>query len=149
MSISKTLFIFLMFLLMVLVGPAQSLAQPVLTSGTETSRTGHFQLEWEYSEADAKFVLQQADNPAFRNAITIYQGPDRARTLSGQLNGTYYFRIRAEGSHWSEPIVVKVEHYELSTAFMFLGMGALVFLATASLVIRGHLKYRNSQGENE
>lgn len=119
-------------------------ARPVLNTSAATSRTGHFQLSWRYDEIETTFTLQQASTPAFDQPVTIYQGPDRARTVSGLLNGEYYYRVGTEANEWSDPVSVHVEHYELRTAFTFLGLGAIVFIATAILIIRGHLSHRSA-----
>ncbi|MFQ5471088.1 MAG: hypothetical protein ACE5EH_12465 [Gammaproteobacteria bacterium] len=115
----------------------------VLQTSDTVSRTGHFQLSWQYDGPTGIFELQQSNSDDFKNSRTIYKGPDKARTMSGLTNGNYYYRLRSSGHEWSEAIVVKVEHYELSTAFIFLGLGAIVFLATAILIVRGHIKHRN------
>ena len=117
-------------------------AQPILTASDDVSRTGHFQLNWQYKGSETMFILQQDTHPDFPNPHIIYNGPDLARTMTGMLNGEYFFRVRAENEGWSETASVKVEHYPLSTAFIFLGLGALVFLATAILIIGGHIKHR-------
>jgi hypothetical protein len=120
-------------------------AQPVITSSAKVSQTGYFQLKWK-SEESENFILQQDTTSFFNTPKTIYSGTDTARTVSGKLNGKYFYRVRIEEGDWSEPVLVTVEHYKLSTAFLFLGLGAIVFLATAVLVIRGHLKHRKEFG---
>ncbi len=122
------------------------LAQPDLTASDEVSQTGHFQLKWDYREVETVFELQQGQAPDFRNATTIYTGPEKARAMSGLLNGTYYFRVRMQDSSWSNVVKVKVEHYKLSTALLFLSLGAIVFFATATLIVRGHLMHRKTHG---
>ena len=125
---------------------APLLAQPELSASDEVSRTGYFQLKWKSGE-EGEFVLQQDTTSLFSSPKTLYNGSDTARTISGLLNGDYYYRVRTAEGEWSEPLMVTVEHYKLSTAFIFLGLGAMVFLATAILVIRGHIIHRNSHEE--
>jgi hypothetical protein len=120
-------------------------AQPELSASDEVSRTGYFQLKWKSGE-NGQFVLQQDTTSLFTSPKTLYSGPDTARTVSGLLNGEYYYRVRAAEGEWSEPLMVTVEHYKLSTAFIFLGLGAVVFLATATLIIRGHITHRKTHG---
>jgi hypothetical protein len=119
--------------------------QPVITSSTKISRTGYFQLKWKSVESGT-FILQQDKTSLFSTPRTIYSGTDTARTVSGKLNGKYFYRVRIGEGDWSEPVLVTVEHYKLSTAFMFLGLGAIVFLATTILIIRGHIKHRKEYG---
>jgi len=71
----------------------------------------------------------------------IYKGPDRATVISGQADGTRVYRVREVGEGrvypWSEPVTVTVAHHPLSRAVAFFTVGALVFLATLGLIVRG------------
>lgn len=84
--------------------------------------------------------------PDFTDSKTLYQGPDTATLVSGRKNGTYYYRVRSEkpGSDWSNAVEVKVAHHPLSRAFMFFSLGALVFVATLTMVVRGNLAHKQS-----
>lgn len=111
------------------------------------SDAGHIKLVWlpgagfQQSEY-MRFELQQARDPAFETARTIYSGPDLASFISGLPNGTYYFRVRAltennRAGKWSRPATVNVEHQSLKLAFTLFTLGAIVFLATAAMIIVG------------
>lgn len=90
------------------------------------------------------FILQEAASPEFSNASILYQGPDTATLVSGKADGTYYYRIRntTTPAEWSNITKVTVTHHPLSRAFMFFILGALVFVATLVMVIRGNRTYR-------
>lgn len=120
-------------------------ASPVLSADTEVATAGYFGLSWGLSrrpagEADgapARFELQEAAGPAFGAPRTLYTGPDRATALSGRKDGTYYYRVRADGGPWSAPVAVEVAHHSLVRAGLFFALGAAVFAATAVLILRG------------
>lgn len=111
-----------------------------LTVDTEVSDTGFYSLSW--TGADRMVTLQEATTADFSDADTIYEGVDEATVISGKLDGTYYYRIRAGEGPWGEPLEVTVRHHSLAQAFSFLALGAVVFLATAALIISGHRRHR-------
>ena len=85
--------------------------------------------------------LQEATDSEFSDATTPYRGPDRATVISGKPNGTWYYRVRAsddaQAGPWSRAVSVTVDHHSLSRALMFLSLGVIVFVATATMIIRG------------
>ena len=120
-------------------------ASPSLTGDTEIATAGFFGLSWrlprDVSADAASFELQEAASASFGDPRVPYIGPDLATTFTGRSDGTYHFRIRevtAEGqSPWSEVVTVQVQHHPLQRAVIFFALGALVFLATLALVLRG------------
>lgn len=114
-------------------------AAPVLESNTDEATAGFFRLSWEVDTTNAR--VERAPSPDFAAAKTVYEGPDRARVLSGEPDGRWHFRVAAlEAGRpvaWSEPVSVTVEHHPLSRAFWFFGIGAAVFLATLALIAHG------------
>ncbi len=121
----------------------------------EVSASGYFKLTWQWDgEISGKayhFELQQADNKNFDNAISLYTGPDFATFISGLKNGDYYYRISVSledsnfRSEWSEPLLVTIKHHPLQLAYGLFAMGAVVFLATVGIVVRGS---RSASGKN-
>ena len=97
---------------------------------------GHIKLQWK-AENNTTFELQQATTANFSNAATIYQGPDQASFISGLKDGDYFYRVRAVGRTWSKPLLIKVEHQSLTLAFTLFGVGAVVFLLTVLVVVKG------------
>ena len=127
------------------------LASPVFGQGlelaadTEVSDTGFYSLSW--AGGGRPVTLQEATIADFSDADTIYEGVDEATVVSGKLDGIYYYRIREGEGPWSETLVVTVRHHSLVQAFSFLALGAVVFLATAALIIGGHRRHRREMAE--
>ncbi len=120
-------------------------APPSLTADVEVATAGYFSLSWRLSrDASADhvdFELQESATASFDDARVVYTGPDLATTFTGRSDGTYYFRLRevdVDGrNQWSEVVTVQVKHHPLQRAVIFFALGALVFLATLALVLRG------------
>lgn len=112
-----------------------------------SSSAGHVRLVWgvpddvENLEA-IEFELQQTRDVTFEERRTIYSGPDQASFISGLPDGKYYFRVRTklngEVSSWSAHATVDVQHHSLNLAYTLLGLGAIVVIATISVVILGN-----------
>lgn len=83
------------------------------------------------------FVLEENDAGVWR---VIYQGPDRATTLSGRPDGRYEFRLKADGQFVTTPLSLTIEHHPLSRAWMFFGIGAVMFVLLLAVLIRGSRK---------
>ena len=124
-------------------GETSPLASPTLSTDTAIATAGYFRLSWSVSEPGKlpRFELQESANPDFMDPRTIYNGPDAATTFSGRADGDYYFRVRSlesgQSSAWSSVIQVQVRHHPLTRAWLFFGLGAIVFLATLALILRG------------
>ena len=121
-------------------------ASPELSADTTVATAGYFGLSWglagEAGGAPARFELQEAPDPAFAAPRTLYAGPDRATALSGRPDGTYYYRVRADGGAWSPVVAVEVAHHSLVRAGLFFALGAAVFVATVVLILRGDARER-------
>lgn len=136
------------FLLAGLAGSASG--QPIeLAAAPELSNTGHYRVSWTSPGEGVAFSLQEATAEDFADARTIYQGPQVATVVSGKLDGTYHYRIRAGQGPWSEPIEVTVRHRSLTQAFAFMAVGATVFAATAALIVTGHRRHRREMAAGE
>ncbi len=108
------------------------------------SNSGYIRLEWSSpSGGNVIYELEEAPSAEFSNPQRIYEGPDLASFISGLPNGTYHYRVRAVNqseettSAWSEPVQLTVEHHPVSLALTLAALGALVFLLTAFVVIKG------------
>ena len=124
-------------------------AEPPLFDIDSTNHTnsGSVKLSWHSqsaapSAANVEFELQRATNRSFSDAHTYYRGPDLATYVSGLANGSYYYRIReirntGQYSVWSTPVEVIVEHHSLNLAFTLFGLGAVVFILTLVIVLKG------------
>lgn len=138
--------ILLLLLIIPVVLPCLA-ATPDLQSDSELATAGYFQLSWKTDvsgkEVSGDFTLEEAGDPEFSQATTLYSGPDTATLISGRPDGIYYYRIRSEqdtetNNAWSNTTRVEVAHHPLSRAFMFFALGAAVFIATLVVVILGN-----------
>jgi hypothetical protein len=118
--------------------PVASRAAPHIETDTELATAGYYQLRWSATTTDVELQVSEPENGS---ASIIYTGPDRARVISGQTDGTRVYRVRELGaatpSAWSAPVSVTVAHHSLGRALVFFSIGALVFLATLALIVRG------------
>ncbi len=120
-------------------GPA-----PVLQlSGKGVSENGHVRIEWTLDN-DVLVEVQQSQDEDFSTARLIYRGLDDATVVSGLENGTYYYRIRFVDGDWSDPVALKVKHHSHSLAIALFSLGAIVFLSTTYIVVKGALDTRSS-----
>ena len=124
---------------------------PELQTDSGKPSAGYYRLTWDGQDAgNLQFQLQESRSEGFSPAQVIYEGPDRATLLSGRRDGDYYYRVRlrppqGDASPWSEVVKVSVEHHSLGRAFLYFGIGAGVFVATAGLIIAGTLKSRKRE----
>lgn len=127
--------------------PARHAAPVIENDAANFTNSGSIKLQWHSRQQhrdslNVVFELQRATLADFADAKTYYRGPDLATYISGLANGTYYYRLREVNedriiSHWSSPVSVQVEHHSLSLAFTLFGIGALVFVLTLIVVVRG------------
>jgi len=122
--------------------PATGIAAPELSSNSTLSTAGYFTLHWSAAPTEVnenlEFELQQANNPDFDNAVTRYQGSDKASIISGLANQTYYYRVRlGNQDDWSSTLAVEVKHHSLARAFGFFGLGIVMFLMTVTVLLKG------------
>lgn len=119
--------------------PGALLAAPHIETDTAVATAGYYVLRWSAATTDVE--VAEFANPGAGDPSIIYKGPDRATLISGQPDGTRIYRVREIGagapSAWSEPVSVTVAHHPLSRALTFFGIGAVVFLATLTLIVRG------------
>lgn len=110
----------------------------LLGTDTERATAGYFQLSWS-GESD-NYQLQESRSADFQKFTIVYEGHDLARVMSGKPDGDYYYRVidPDDHSHTSEVIQVSVAHHPLENAFYFFIAGAIVFIATLVLIIRGN-----------
>ncbi len=52
------------------------------------SSDGSFTVSWNHPQSATTFMLQEADNPQFNGARTLYTGHDDSKQLSGKASGT-------------------------------------------------------------
>jgi hypothetical protein len=120
-----------------LILASQVAAQEVqLETDTAVANAGYFQLRWNASSA---VELEESTTPDFTAPRRLYSGSDRARVVSGKPDGDWYYRARpvSSGSSFSNIVKVEVRHHPLKRAVAYFVVGAVVFLATALLIVNG------------
>lgn len=106
--------------------------------------------------ADFEFELQEGPTPAFEAPVTRYRGTFPSWYVSGRRDGELYFRVRSrpwsrehgprgEWSEWSTVATISVQHHDLRFALALMGLGALVFCATA-LTLRASARLSSETG---
>ncbi|MGD8741975.1 MAG: hypothetical protein PVH46_01000 [Granulosicoccaceae bacterium] len=126
-----------------LTGSAHA-AAITLESSTSMATAGYFQLRWQAQQAISEYVLQESTNKDFTTAKIIYRGSDTATVISGKPDNIYFYRVsdRYNPANTSNTLKITVAHHPLRDAFAFFTVGAVVFIATLLLILRG-----NRQGQ--
>lgn len=121
-----------------LASPAASQPSRTFSASPSQSTDGVYQLEW---NGAGRVRLDEATRPDFGDAVVIYEGTDRATTLSGRADGVYHYRLvsldRPGGAGGRPPIQVEVAHHSLSRALAFFTLGLVVFASTVGLIVFG------------
>ena len=141
-------------------GPLPSpttLTSPLLDGGPEAaSHDGNLLLQWRVPDALEKATESDVPKWTFEveerfadTTTTIDAGPHASTALSGRDDGRYRYRVRtvaADGTPgpWSEAIELRVSHHPLWLALLLFGIGAAVFVATATLILAGHRRGRRA-----
>jgi hypothetical protein len=73
----------------------------------------NYQVEWSAVVGATDYTLQEDDDPAFSSPTTRYLGPDNSFPVTGQPDGTWHYRVLANGpggatSEWSLPKSTRV-----------------------------------------
>lgn len=110
-----------------------------------TVQDPYFRLAWVLEpEEPVQFRLEQSNTSDFGAPILRYEGSDKATFLAGLSEGDYYFRIQAfteeTESEWSTPFHITVRYHDQWLALTLFSVGAIVFLSTVALIIRGAIK---------
>ncbi len=108
-----------------------------MSDSINTSEDGYIGLSWDSEAEGGIFELQESTSVDFESYRVVYKGPDLATFVSGLENGQYFYRVRRNDGAWSSPIELQVKHHTLQLAFSLFGLGALVFVLTAWVIIKG------------
>lgn len=94
-----------------------SIGTPILNPFNKDPRDSSYEVSWVWNNGKAKFALQEATNPAFRDAYTEEVGGATAwQTQEPRPPGRYYYRVRAltgrkgVAGPWSAPQVAQVAY---------------------------------------
>lgn len=73
-------------------------AVPTLYGINNSDGDGNYTVSWGAAARAGSYTLQEDDNAAFNSPTTRYTGSATSWSTSGRATGTYYYRVRAEGS---------------------------------------------------
>lgn len=134
---------FLVIFSIFLASASQAANAIQLSSDSQLATAGYFQLLWSGQNKD--FQLQESFTPDFQSYKVIYEGQDLARVVSGKSNGDYFYRVASieNSSSVSNVLKVSVQHHSLANAVMFFVAGAIVFISTIVLIIKGNKQANN------
>jgi len=114
-------------------------------AGTEegANRSGAYKIAWEAPDG----VVTRLTETSAQGVVTIYEGPDRATTITGRKKGDYHYQVAQVRDglalESSEGCRVLVRPYPLEVAFGFFAAGLTVTLLTVGLVVVGHRAHKN------
>jgi len=89
--------------------PSQSLYDdgkplvPALQPIENSDGDGSYLVEWSQAQGADGYTLQESSTPDFPAPTTRYEGPDLGYQVSGQPNGTWYYRVRASNAAGDSP----------------------------------------------
>lgn len=133
-----------------LMTPAYA-AQVLSLNGPAHSREGYFQLQVGNLQEGQRFVIEQSSNESFNHVDATYPplGSFQQLSLSGFDNGSYFFRARLlQDSESIDAVVysnihqISVEHYSLWQALSLFAIGAMLFIALITVLLRLHWQNR-------
>ncbi len=85
--------------------PAIVPATPVLNAISNPTRAPNYTVSWQPASGAETYTLQEATNPNFSGAVTVYSGAGTSWAATNKPVGTYYYRVRATNcagnSGWS------------------------------------------------
>ncbi|TNE62618.1 MAG: hypothetical protein EP335_11545 [Alphaproteobacteria bacterium] len=105
---------------------------------------GYATLAWPDAAGETFLLEREADS----GWTAVYDGPDHATTLSGLHNGTYRFRLSADDGMPGDVLEITVAHHPLSRAWMFFGIGAVMFAGLLGLLAAGTRRPVPASGED-
>jgi thermitase len=85
---------------------------PTLNAISNPGNDGAYTVSWSAATAASGYTLQEDDNTSFSSPTTRYMGPATSYDVTGQRDGTWYYRVRASNgagnSGWSgtQPVTV-------------------------------------------
>lgn len=138
LSEKKPLLNTIVVLFLCLVSPLNYANALEISSNTPVATAGYFQLQWKGN--NQALLLQESSTEDFKSFNNIYKGKDLARVMSGKSDGDYFYRVvdPENQSRVSNLVKISVKHHPLENAFLFFIAGAIVFIATLVLIVRGN-----------
>ena len=89
-----------------------SLSAPTLSSISNPENDGAYTVSWSAVNGAIGYLLQEDDASDFSSPVTRYSGASTQTNVSGQVVGTWYYRVRATAggtqSDWSNSVSTQV-----------------------------------------
>jgi photosystem II stability/assembly factor-like uncharacterized protein len=90
-----------------------TLPPPTLYAISNADLDGNYTVNWSGVSGATSYLLQEDENASFSSPTTVYSGPGTSRSITGQADGTYYYRVRASSAYatsaWSNTRSVTVQ----------------------------------------
>lgn len=83
--------------------PAIVPTTPVLNVIDNSDYDGNYTVSWQPASGAETYSLQEAPNPSFTSAATVYTGTDTSWSATNKTVGMYYYRMRATNCAGSSP----------------------------------------------
>ncbi len=128
-----------MFAILTVLPLSFACANEIVISDDGTS-AGYITLSWGKEDGGTYELNEIKDN----QSISLYRGMDNAVTLSGLPDGVYHYKLDIDNGEASYNLSVTVKHHSLFRAFMFLTLGAIMFI-TLIILLFGADKFFTAQ----
>lgn len=116
-------------------------------AGTDegANRSGAYAISWEAPEG----VVTRLTETSAQGVVTLYEGPDRATSVTGRKEGDYHYQVAQVRDglalEASAGCRVLVRPYPLEVAVGFFAVGMAVTLLTVALVVHGHRAHKRGE----
>jgi formylglycine-generating enzyme required for sulfatase activity len=85
---------------------------PIITLASNDN-DGNYEVTWTDVSDASSYSLEEDDNPSFGTPTEIFTGASNSKSISGKLDGTFYYRVKATNiygdSPWSDTKSIKIE----------------------------------------
>lgn len=115
------------------------MAEISLNSNTALAAEGYFVLSWE-SDADSPLTLEQSSSADFGQVISTMVAADGNITITGLMDGDYYFRLLDDNLQQSNLLRIQVAHHSLVRALAFFSLGLVLFIILLLTIFIGSRK---------
>jgi hypothetical protein len=114
---------------------AETATPRFLGETTQVTDTGYYTLRWS-NPKQQPVTIDRATSIDFHDSQPVFQGTETSTFVTGLGDGTYYFRLQSETV---QPDILRltVAHRSLTESLALFCVGAIVFLASALVILRG------------
>lgn len=136
----------------VAIATAQEVQFQTPESSPADADEGHLLIQWSAAgDPPLEFELQQAPTQAFKEARTLYRGPDNGSYVTGLPSGSTFFRVRARPPEqspgpWSSPLEVVVRFPGKWKVTLLMASGGIMLLLLVWTILRGSSRRPKEEG---